>query len=645
MFSFALLGASFIISGLALYIVHFADGKPVDSWPISPSVYLSILATMSGIALRSAFQEGAETYWWSLLLSESGVKLRTLHSVWELKHDALSRFKITRADPEPILRTAGIILLLMAANGPLLQRAVVVDLVSKETTFDADMPFRKEPMWNLTAKFYYGIITSPAAYQDEFADVAAGLHQRRPIRLPSPICPSDATCETTITVAGFSRACAKEQISTAAEPVLILPDFKDFASGGKSPNCTEVKGSVLSLCQLFSVDFQLEAKFLSRVNGGGRDENVATSPGPDELPWLAPDLFPMAMNYTNYSREDSKSDMITIQRCNFTTAFVDIPIEVTERDVVRMKQLTGKALLLRNQGIESIPSPLDYEEPLHLKMLIGIEQILQDLYAGYSIYDGAEYSHVIQGTGPRQFINQADIRPIIDQRGPNIFHRGFNLSFHDPLESFTETLHELSLRYALANITSTPARLEEMDKYFSNGTINTPAIHDRRERALQAMNITPDKRQQVTAKQTSMVPVYQTNSQFAFIAVGLSTILSVLVALLLTGWRRCGRLFSISPLEIAKAFDAPLLRQVGSNTPASQIAKDDDGSMVRYGEVKQRRGDSASNSDTEPCGALDPDFETTPRAEGDSLMEPTGARLTIDLTDRVVPPVKGMVYV
>lgn len=78
---FALIGASVVISALALLVVFIADDTPVENWPVTPSVYLSILSTLSGVALRSAFQTGAETYWWSLLLSETGVKLRTLHGV------------------------------------------------------------------------------------------------------------------------------------------------------------------------------------------------------------------------------------------------------------------------------------------------------------------------------------------------------------------------------------------------------------------------------------------------------------------------------------------------------------------------------------------------------------------------------------
>jgi len=48
-------------------------------------------------------------------------------------------------------------------------------------------------------------------------------------------------------------------------------------------------------------------------------------------------------------------------------------------------------------------------------------------------------------------------------------------------------------------------------------------------------------------------------------------------------WWQLGREFSMSPLEIARAFDAPLLRGVDGNSSAEKLARDFKGVMVRYG--------------------------------------------------------------
>lgn len=63
--AFGALGASLVISGLALFVIRFADGKAVEDWTVAPNVYLSILATLSAMMLRFAFHDGAEMYWWT----------------------------------------------------------------------------------------------------------------------------------------------------------------------------------------------------------------------------------------------------------------------------------------------------------------------------------------------------------------------------------------------------------------------------------------------------------------------------------------------------------------------------------------------------------------------------------------------------
>lgn len=506
-------------------------------------------------------------------------------------------------------------------------------------------------MWNLTAKHWSNSVAAwtAAAYQEEFANAAAGLNQRQPMRLPSSGCPSSATCETTVRVAGFGRACAKSQASMKTQNITVLPYFSGFAVGGRQFPCSEVGDNVRNSCVFWTIDFQLEFDLISEgISSTSAAERIKRGKGPGELPWAEPDLFPTTINYTSYFREDPGSDVLTIQRCNFTTAYVDIPIEITQTDVIQMKQLSGPELSARNRGVESIPSPNHRIQWGHLLMLAGFEQTMQDLYGGISVYDGSENNHGIQGAGPRQFI-KPDTAPI--KESFTNLTRGFRLSFSDPLEAFTDGLHELSLRYALETITSTPERQEEMEDFFVDEDSRDPDLdsYDVRSRALQAMTTKPGPSQRVPVHQTSMIAVYRSNPGFAIVAVAISTAVSVLVGLLFSGWRSLGRQFSMSPLEIARAFDAPLLRDVGSNTTADEMAKGQDMVDVKYGERGQRgtdpRAEAEAETDVRPSAPLEADGKRALRAETESLMEPAGSRLIIDLADHVVLPVKGKTYI
>ena len=63
--------------------------------------------------------------------------------------------------------------------------------------------------------------------------------------------------------------------------------------------------------------------------------------------------------------------------------------------------------------------------------------------------------------------------------------------------------------------------------------------------------------------------IYVTDFRY-MLAAGILSILSVLaISLPFYGWWQLGRTVSLSPLEIAKAFDAPILAHVGSNLDLS----------------------------------------------------------------------------
>jgi hypothetical protein len=77
-------------------------------------------------------------------------------------------------------------------------------------------------------------------------------------------------------------------------------------------------------------------------------------------------------------------------------------------------------------------------------------------------------------------------------------------------------------------------------------------------------NVT-DAQQSVTYNGLATHSIYVTDFRY-MVAAAIISVASVLaISLTFHGWWQLGRSASLSPLEIAKAFDAPLLSQVGSN--------------------------------------------------------------------------------
>lgn len=266
-------------------------------------------------------------------------------------------------------------------------------------------------------------------------------------------------------------------------------------------------------------------------------------------------------------------DQLTLRRCNFTSAYVEMPIEITNGTVVKLQRLEGDVLARRNRGIELIPALV---APDRGKVgSLGILVTMRDLYEGYAIYDPKERQQLVGGMSPRQFVNQSSITPRgLAEDEEAGFRGGYTFTFEDPIEAFTDTLQELSLRYAVEKIDSTPTRLKEMDHFFSTDYLgggpnnDEPDSRPAMEVALRKMETRASPTQRVLAQRARPVAVYKANMVYAVIAVGISFTATLLTTLLFAGWRRLGRRFSASPLEIAKAFDARCCGRLGATRPA-----------------------------------------------------------------------------
>lgn len=655
----SLLGSIIAIT-LALVVLVLADDAEVDSWRLAPTVYLSILATIASALLRFAFQESADLAWWSRLLSSSdrrGASLRDLHTSWDLAHNVLSLAKFGRDVPVQLhLRVTALLVLVMAVSGPLLQRAVTVDLATRTSFAAATLPIRREPMWNLTTKRvgFDGHVWTAPPYQDEFADIVTDLNQRRPLHLSSPACSRNATCSTSVTVAGFTWSCASSRISLRGAPSIglaqriFLPETIqghrcihtgfDGTDDSLSKDSNSSTGGSDNYCGYLETDFQFALEPLYPLFMG------SSGPAEGERPWLGESLPPGVLNYTTYVREDSGSDMLTVKQCNLSTSFVDLPIQISEETVVTLMPVDRRAA--SREGVESIPAPVAGSLGQNNLFIKGVSQVLGDLYGGFILYDKQEGSQFIQGTGARQYINQStiELRDITETEGGHTPNQGYTFSCLDPLDDVLSTLDELSLRYALKAIPETEARVAELTEFmkgFGNGDVRRNATDAF---SKTSMSFAKDATAEVREEKT--VAVYRAHYVFTGVAMGLVYLTTLLTMFLLRGFRAHGREFSMSPLEVAKAFNAPLLRLVGSNTRGADIARGLPDVRVRYGE-----GRDASRDGREMQQFMKPSRSTTEVYGGgyeeDVPFSVAGerTRLLVDVPNRVSTPVNGRVYI
>lgn len=81
--------------------------------------------------------------------------------------------------------------------------------------------------------------------------------------------------------------------------------------------------------------------------------------------------------------------------------------------------------------------------------------------------------------------------------------------------------------------------------------------------------------------------IYVTDYVYMSVGIAISILGSCAVGSTFWGWWKLGRDFSFNPMEIAKAFDAPLLRDAGSNAAFSKFPISIKHHKVRYGAAER----------------------------------------------------------
>ncbi len=620
--TFFLVGA--VVAAFAsLLILYLANDQPTDDLPwkmIPPSVCLSILAVVSRSLAQAAFQSGADTFWWDQLLSVRAAKLSDLHHTWMFSREVLSLFTWHR--PWNLVRSAGLSVLVLGVVGPLLQQSVSTELVTKTSRQPATLPIRTEPMWNLTVlntNFGNGWGWSIPMYQPEFASIALDHTQRRPpILAGSGFCRGN--CTANVTIAGFARNCTERLTSPDGLPYLkpaqlvVLSD-RDHNTPASTHVCTTMvtynashtpTGNTSSdspYCAQFKTYYQLSV-------------DTVTATNPTNLPTLL---------YTSYVRPVAVDNSLLVQQCNFSTAFVTMTVDIANDSSVSLSSRYG---LPQDRIVEPIGSPTIYTA---YGVLAGFLQAMRDLYEGYMLWDINEGSNILLGNGPRLYGNTTNLNQIIATQ-PGTDTKLLAVPFRSPLEDFTNTLNELALRYALTTLPNNDAaRVQANEHYFGPNSLGTAddSPWDRRNESIPKTRLSTT--QSVVLEESRTVAVFRVNYAYAM-GASCVVLLSVLAtAPLLSGWRRAGRDLSVSPLEVANAFDAPLLAGVPSGAEVGAVLRAVDGVEVRYGEPRAAGGYfGESGMDEDVVGGS---------TDGD-----VRRRLVIGRADEVVPPEAGVRY-
>jgi hypothetical protein len=137
--------------------------------------------------------------------------------------------------------------------------------------------------------------------------------------------------------------------------------------------------------------------------------------------------------------------------------------------------------------------------------------------------------------------------------------------------------------------------------------------------------------QSIPAVQTASVAVYQSHYLYLALAIVFTGLAIIMVLPTFFGYWHLGRKVSMSPIEIAKAFNAPLLKNDDSNADSGQLIKDMGNLGVRYGAASTGLGGN--------------DAKVMKQRLSTSQAELSGRRLEMAPPEEVMQPQKGWVFI
>lgn len=414
-------------------------------------------------------------------------------------------------------------------DGPLLQRASTI--VSKDITSSIMVHASIAPQLpkgytstNYGDAYYPQILTRP------FADVLQDYSHRAPITTEFEGCVGK--CETVVQGAGFSVDCQQ-----FTKPPLAL-------------RSDDTNQSADALTPLFSVHITWSSG-KHDFSAGHDHRTVINSSIPEQL-------F-LSIGYTISANHNIDSPVrFVTKNCTLTEAVVEYPI-LLQNTTVSLNNPTVN-LHVVSMG-NSVPDVAGYVDGDHNMTLGGFSLAGTDWFGSNTslLFHAARNDNMPPWLELVQLNTFANQYLTLDSQAAGPFH------WRDPTNDILNGLHELMFRTAVKTANAADSVLIQ----------NAQG------------NRTFDMKHSVHATQTAVQNVFMSHYGYLVGALAVMTLGVLTVIPTFHGWWKLGRSMTLSPMETANAFAAPLLnqQQLHSNADVDQLMRDIGDRPVRYGKV------------------------------------------------------------
>ncbi|KAI9643487.1 hypothetical protein NHQ30_008106 [Ciborinia camelliae] len=504
---------------------------------IQNSTFLSIMSTIANILISVAFSEAVNIAWW--LKALHGTDVSDLHHSWSFGQgiwNALLSGKNFNKIALSALLTSIVVI-----DGPLLQRASTVRSQVYSSTKALLLPISPGPFVNggtgLMTSLQEGSENLTGLYTPTLLSVLQDYNSRKDLFIKNSGC--GGLCNTTVIAAGFDTYC-----TTGFVPGDLPYNINATWDSGLTSIPT-IQNASSTDPVVFSVNIKQSELQLAKPNGAqilsAHGINITT------IYKDSPGIHAGFMSHTCLLYENIGK--YTLLMLNDTITSLPLPTQnVTEKLIIRGSEIGGG-------------------EGLWGSTIGGIWFALFSRFscrttARQSLY-GYAYTYNSSLGGPiySQYVSN------------NVSIATENMTFTDPMPDILNMARELSFRFVLL---STAKNLT--DTHPAYAALDTPG-YPKGYNGIIGLN------QSVPVSQTSNENVYAIHRAYLFVAVAIILVTCAAIFPVFLGWWKLGRTFSQSPIEIAKAFNAPLLNYANSNSGAKALVNGYGHLNVKYSVV------------------------------------------------------------
>lgn len=517
--------------------MHWQTDSSSETMGIQNSTFLSIMSTIANVLISVAFSEAANITWW--LKALHGTDLRDLHYSWSFGQGIWNVLYSGKNFNKVAL--AALLASIVVIDGPLLQRASTIRTQVYTTTKTLLLPISPGPFVNggtgLMTSLLDGAENLTGLYTPTFLSVLQDYNSRKDLVIKNSGC--GGLCNTTVMAAGFDTYCTTSFIpgdlpyninGSWYSQQISIPQIQNASASDPVVFSVEIKQSELPQAQLGDYDF---------FSAHGINITTIYKESPGIHAGFTSHTCLLYENIGEYN----------LLMFNDTITSLPLPTQnVTKKLIIRGSEIGGGEGLW-GSTIGGIWFALFSRFSCQTKAR-------QSLY-GYAY----TYNSSLGGPIYSQYVSN------------NVSIATENMTFTDPMPDILNMARELSFRFVLL---STAQNLTDTHEAYA--ALNTPGYPG-------GYNGIIGLNQTVKVSQTSNENVYATHRAYLFVAIAIILITCAAIFPVFLGWWKLGRTFSQSPVEIAKAFNAPLLNYANSNNGAKALVNGFGHLNVKYAVV------------------------------------------------------------